>query len=353
MKQYDAIIVGQGLAGTLLHYFLEKAGWDLLVIDEDYERSASKVAAGIINPITGRRYVKSWRIDDLLPTAYQTFEELEQLLNINFAYRRPLIRSLFNHREAEDWMIRTGDPSYLPFMREGAQLDELEEITIPVFDYGRVLQSGQINIAKLVSSYRNKLKGQGCLKEEKFNYQDMSIGEGGVAYQEYATKQLLFCEGAKAIHNPFFNYLPFGNAKGEVLIIRLPNHRLEKIFKHRIFIVPLDNDTYWCGSSYNWNYNDDKPTTAEKSFLLERLNDILKVPFEVVTHLSALRPTVKDRRPFLGQHDQFPALKIFNGLGTKGATLGPYWAKHFAEHLTNKTMIDQDVDIKRYEELKN
>ena len=81
VKEVDYIIVGQGLAGTFLSYFLRQKGYNLLVVDNAYEGCSSMVAAGIINPITGRQFNKSWLIDDILPFAIDTYRKLETLLN--------------------------------------------------------------------------------------------------------------------------------------------------------------------------------------------------------------------------------------------------------------------------------
>ncbi|MFN7116599.1 MAG: FAD-dependent oxidoreductase [Saprospiraceae bacterium] len=96
------IIVGQGIAGTLLSYFLLKAGQNVIIIDNHHIGSSSKAAAGIINPITGRHYVKSWRIDELLPFAEQTYHELEKLLQISIYHSRNVIRTFANVKEEND-----------------------------------------------------------------------------------------------------------------------------------------------------------------------------------------------------------------------------------------------------------
>jgi glycine/D-amino acid oxidase-like deaminating enzyme len=63
--QTEFLIVGQGISGTWLSYYLQKANRSFIVIDNEQPNSASRVAAGIINPVTGRRIVKTWMIDEL------------------------------------------------------------------------------------------------------------------------------------------------------------------------------------------------------------------------------------------------------------------------------------------------
>lgn len=348
MKTVDYIIAGQGLAGTLLAYFLRKKGKTVFLIDPGQEGTASKVAAGIINPITGRRYVKSWRIDDLIPFAQHTYRSLESLLDISIYHPRPIIRTLFNAREENDWLLRTAEAGYEEYMLDKADLDAYAKHTERAFSYGEVQHTAQVDIALLTRAFREDLKRKESLLEEKLDYQQIKLHEEGVRYKTIEGKVLIFCEGAGAVSNPFFNYLPFGGAKGEVLIIGIKEASFEKILKHRVFIVPLSDGNYWIGSTYSWKFEDNQPTQEGLDYLKGRLKEVLKVPFEIKAHKAAIRPTVKDRRPFLGRHPDFPQLAIFNGLGTKGASLGPYWAKHMCSFLIDHTQLDKEVNIERF-----
>lgn len=328
-----------------------KEGKQVLVVDNKHEEASSNVAAGIINPITGRRFVKSWMIEQLLPAARETFRALEAELNITFFQERNIIRTLFNSREENDWLARSGEEGYTPFMADDVILGNYEGKMEPAFSYGEIRQAAKTDIPLLIKSYRQFLLSKDLLFEAKLDYNAIEIGAEQCIYDTIKARHIIFCEGHQAIHNPYFNYLPFNLAKGEVLIVRIPEGKFEKQLKHRMFICPIKDDLYWVGSNYDWDFEDAKPTEEGKAFLLDRLNDILKVPFEVVTHLGAIRPTVKDRRPFLGVHPMYPRLHIFNGLGTKGASLGPYWAQHFCDFLLNDVPLNADVDINRFAEI--
>jgi len=347
-SSYDYLIVGQGLAGTLLTHFLQRAGKSVLVIDQSHRGAATQVGGGIINPITGRRFVKSWRIDDLLPVARETYRALEEELGIDIYQERQILRALFNKREENDWLARTGDPAYAPYMLDNPSLQQYAQATRLAYGYGEVQHGAQVDIGQLVSAYAEKLKRENYLRVIPFDYHRMRITPDYVQYEDLTAKRVVFCEGHQARRNPFFNYLPFGGAKGEVLIVKIKEAAFDKILKHRVFIVPLKDGLYWVGATYDWRYEDDRPTERGRQFLTERLEDVLTVPFEIVEHKSAIRPTVKDRRPFLGVHPEFPNLYKFNGLGTKGASLGPYWAKHFLEHLEHDQPLDPEVDIRRF-----
>jgi glycine oxidase len=354
MQHVDYLIIGQGVAGSLLAHFLQSHNSSVHVVDEYSEHAASQVAAGVVNPITGRRYVKSWRVDDLIPFALQTYRALEQELGVRIFHERNIIRTLFNSREENDWLARTAQPGYQSYMLDQAVLDRYATRTLLAYSYGEVTHSGQADLPMLTRAFREKLRREKAITETKIDYQQLKAESGGFRYADLFAKRVVCCEGAWGQQNPFFSYLPFGGAKGEVLIVRIPNADFEKIMKHRVFIVPLaEQDHYWIGSTYDWKYDGPEPTEKGRSYLEQRLRDILQAPYEVLYHRAAIRPTVKDRRPFLGQHPEIPNLYIFNGLGTKGASLGPYWAHHMAAHLQEDKSLDSEVDIRRFEELKS
>lgn len=348
-KVLDYLIVGQGLAGTLLAHFLLKIGKAIHIIDNDYERAASKVAAGIVNPVTGRRYVKSWKIDELLPFVQQTYQELETELGVKLFHSIPIIRTLFNRREENDWLNRSGETGYEKYLLDGYDLEAYAMHTVPAFSYGETAHTARVDLKTLVTACKKKWTATGFLSKEQLDYDCLEFREAYIEYKHFSAKRVIFCEGHQGKTNPFFSYLPFGGAKGEALIVRIKAADFGKIIKHRVFIVPMGQDLYWVGSTSDWHFEHDLPTAKGKQFLEERLKDFLKVPFEIVEHKAAVRPTVKDRRPFLGQHPEFSNLIIFNGLGTKGASLGPYFAQQLVGFLEQKNALDREVDIKRFE----
>ncbi len=347
-KDLDYLIIGQGLAGTLLSWFLLSENQRIKVIDFPRTNSASNVAAGIMNPVTGRRFVKSWRIEELLPFAKDSYRAIEDFLNISILQERNILRAIFSQKEENDWLIRTGEPGYQKYFREEAVLGKFEGKITEGFSFCELQQSAQVHVPLLVQSFKSYLQKENLIIEEKFDYQKVMQAEDGITYKALRTKKIVFCEGHQGHQNPWFTHLPFNESKGEVLLVRIPEVNFVRMLKHKLFIVPLQDDLYWVGSFYKWDFEDDEPTASGRQELEAKLKDILRVPFEIVNHRAAIRPTVKDRRPFLGLHPQFPALGIFNGLGTKGASLGPFFAKEMVDFLIHQKDIGQDVNITRF-----
>lgn len=342
------IIVGQGLAGTLLAWFLEKAGKSFVIIDNQHQGASSAIAAGIINPVTGKRFVKSWMIDDLLPFAKETYLELEKWLGVQLYHERNILRILTNAGEENDWMARCSQPDYQSYLIDKADASEFADRIHPFFGYGEIKQAAQVDLPDLIRLSGHIFENDATLIAEKFDFSALHIEPDRVHYKSWSAEKIIFCEGYQAIYNPYFKYLPFNPDKGELLLIKIPGNKFSRTIKLQAHLVPLKNNLYWAGSTNQWTSDSELPTESEKQFLLKRIHEILNVPFEIIDHQAAIRPTVRDRRPFLGLHPDFPGLAIFNGLGTKGASLGPYWAKKMCDFLANGAALPDEVNINRF-----
>ena len=343
------LIVGQGLAGTLIGHRLESAGHRVEFVDAPGQTAASTVAAGIVNPITGRRFVKSWRIEELIPAARGLYAELEDLLGVTIWYDLPLVRALFNRGDENDWFARGGDAAYAAYLIDHPALGTLPDLTAPVHAYAGVGRSARVDVAALVTAYRAHLMKRGTLHDVELSYDTLHPTPEGVEVQGLGYfDRMLFCEGWRARYNPWFANLPHGGAKGEVLIVRIDGPPLDRMFKHRVFLVPQADGTYWVGATNANRFADDSPTPEGRTYLRERLAEVLTVPFEVVDHRAAVRPTVRDRRPLLGVHPDERSLYCFNGLGTKGASLGPLCSQWLFHFLQDGTPLPGEVDIARF-----
>ena len=359
---YDYIIVGQGLAGSVLANFLLQAGQKVLIIDADtsFESGSganisSRIAAGLINPITGMRYVKSWKIDAFLPVAKATYQQIEQLLDIKIWHERSFMRNIKSIEDENQWLLRTAFEDYQGYCGDIIYPSVSEHISTPFKAYVEIKQAAQVNMPLLVQHFNVYFKSKNAFLSEQFDFKKLDVKENSVTYGDVMAGKIIFCEGARGALNPYFKNLPFNLDKGELLLVKIPNLDLKSIFKYNFSIIPLGDDLYWVGATNAWKYDDDKPTEANGESLRHELKSILTIPFEVVAHQSAIRPTVKDRRPFIGFHEHWSSVCIFNGFGTKGASLVPYWAKHFCDVLLSKDapsekkiQLDADIDINRF-----
>lgn len=340
------LIVGQGIAGTALAWALRQRGAAVQLTDGGFPHSASSVAAGIINPVTGKRFVKSWRLEEFFPAARSFYAGLEAHLSLSIWHETPILRLLPTPQEANDWSARCALPDYAGWLAERADAGAWSAFLPADLRFGVIHQAARVDFSALLPAFRQKARDEGWFSTRSFDYQELAALTGEFDY-------VICCEGWRGRDNPFFPALPWQLAKGEAFQLRFPDQPPganvpNEILKKEALIAPLGDGLYWAGATYNWTFDDEKPTAGERDFLLARLRDMLAVPFEVIDHQAGIRPTVKDRRPFLGLSTMHPKIGIFNGLGTKGALLAPFWAEHFAHHLLHSAPLDPQVDIRRF-----
>ena len=307
-------------------------------MDAPGQTSASSVAAGIVNPITGRRFVKSWRIDELLPEARTLYRDLEAHLDTKIWYDLPLLRTLFNRGDENDWLARSGEAGYSEYMVDRPDPGRLPEVTEAVFAYAGVRHTARVDVGHLVTEYRTRLMREGHFRAEAVDYANLPED----------VDRIIFCEGWRSRFNPLFSFLPPGGSKGEVLIVKTEAPLLECMFKHRVFLVPRADGTYWIGATNQNQFRDDSPTPSARQFLTDRLEEVLKVPYTLHEQQAAVRPTVRDRRPLLGQHPAYPSRFMFNGLGTKGASVAPLSSRWLYDLLESGLPVPAEVDIARF-----
>jgi len=344
----DYIIVGQGIAGSMLSWFLLQEGKKILVIDELNFHSASNIASGITNPITGRKFVKTWLAEDIIPFAEQTYRNFEKFFSDSFFHHIPIIKLFDSIKAQNDWSVRCNSPEYRSFLKN-EQVISLDKQKVKN-DFGgfEITGGSKLNVERFLEHYRNFLKKNELLLDEKFSFDALHVESEHIVYKETKAQKIIFCEGANALQNPYLKFLPFQLAKGECLILEINDFYPDRIINGEIFIMPLHKNEYYIGSTHEWHFDDDQPSEKGKNELLGNLSTVLNTPFTITEQKAAIRPTVKDRRPFIGLHPEYPAVGIFNGMGTKGISLAPYFAQHFAQHLLNGQPLMKEVDIKRF-----
>jgi glycine oxidase len=350
MKQVDYIIVGLGLAGTVLARTLLKKGKTVWLIDDENLSGASKVAAGLYNPVVFKRLVKSWKADELIPFMDQFYVESEGLLNVKFYHKKQIVK-LFAEENEKDFWLKKSSEDIGKYMSKTIYDNFLDDIVNNPLGAAEVIHAGNLDTVKFLNAFRDQFKKSGILLEEKFDYDLLKILENEVRYKDVQAKKIIFCEGYKSIENPFFKWLPFKLTKGEVITIQLKQGTIipeEKVINKGVFILPLGQNKYRVGATYEWDDLSEIPTEKGKFELVQKLKKILKVPFEILDHQAGIRPTVNDRRPLIGVHSKQSSISIFNGLGTKGVMLAPFFADHFVSFLEENVPLDKEVNIERF-----
>lgn len=347
MKQFDYILVGQGLAGTILTYRLQSKGKTVLVIDKHREVTSSKVAPGAYNPLVLKRFTPCWMVDEQLEPLYTFIREFEQKFQVSIHEKIILHRLFKSVQEQNLWMEKSEKKSLSSFMNPNFIANTSKLIVAPL-GFGEVKHSGRVILSKMISTYRDFLLENDSLIDEDFDFSALSYSDDSVTYKSNTARKIIFCEGHRLSLNPLFNYLPLMRTKGELLTVRMKGLNLKEHLKSSVSILPLGNDLYKVGTTFNWEDKDEICTEEAKADLLKRLSSFVNSPVEVVKHDAGLRPTVKDRRALVGQHPKCKSLYVFNGLGARGLLVSPLLAQDFVNHLEQGTPLNSEVNINRY-----
>jgi glycine oxidase len=341
---FDYIIVGQGLARSCLALQLMQRGKQILVIDKHQENAATQVAAGLFNPITGRNMKKTWLADVLFPYLHDFYNQAEQITGRSFFYPMNLYRPFVSIEDQNEWMGKSADPSMSEFV-ENVHTTPIEVTQVRNEFGGLVLkQCGYLNTIDFSKAVRNYINENAVLLDENFIEEDLHIDSDYVTYHTYQAKKIIFCSGESVQTGKLFSWLPIRPLKGEVLTIKT-NEAISKIYNRGVYVVP---GIWKVGATYQFQDTTRTITQEGLKELLEKLNELVAFSYEVIGQSWGMRPTTPDRRPILGPHPEHKSVVIFNGLGTKGVSLAPYFSHVLTEWLEKGSPVNKEVDIQRY-----
>ncbi len=346
---YDFIVVGHGLAGAILAETLRSRGKNVLVIDEPKENSASRVAAGLLNPVAGKRFAKSWLADTLIPAANTFYDALEIRYNQELYFHKPIYKIFSSVEEQNTWMAKSEGGNWDDYI----EATHTQSINQPGIDdpFGGLMikRGGFLHVYAMLDLLTEDLLEQNLLFPERFDISQLQLTDEGVNYKTIKARHLIFCEGYQVINNPYFAWLPLQPTKGEVLEVQAEqNFAPECIYNKAVYVVPEGAGRFIIGATYNWRTPDEEPTQEGQDELSERFRQITPKAFTVTGHWAGIRPAVRDRKPLMGMHPAYEQLSVFNGMGSKGVMMAPYLAAHFADALAGKAELMPEIHISRY-----
>lgn len=344
--QVDYIIVGIGLAGISFCEQL-KANNKTFIVFDDKSQKSSTVAGGLYNPVVLKRFTSVWKSKEQLDIALPFYETIEKQLGVKLDYKIPVYRKFASLEEQNDWFAASDKPKLSEFLSTDIVKNKNPFINAD-FGFGEVLQTGRIDVKKLVEAYKTYLSKEKSIIEDAFIYEALKDEDTYIQYKNIKAKYIVFAEGFGVVKNPFFKDLPLVQTKGELLTIKAPLLKIDYVLKAGVFLIPLGNDLYLVGATYEWNDTSQKITEKAKEELLSKLNKVIDCEYETVNQVAGIRPTVKDRRPLVGKHPNFKNMFVLNGLGTRGVMIGPYVAKQLFDFIEKDIPLEKEINIERF-----
>lgn len=345
------VICGQGLAGTLLAWQLLGLGQKVLVYDPGEAVTSSRVAAGIITPVTGQRLTLTPGLGQFLPEARAGYARIARHLGITHFHACRQIRLWQHDAEPARFASRCQDPEFAAQVHGSGEAAPLVDPALfQGSGQGFVMEnSGWLDTAGWLDASAAWFADRGLLRREKLPPEAVrpEAADRVLLPDGQRAAAVIFCEGAAARHNPWFPWLRWKCAKGEILTFSAPALAFtDRILNFGGWLLPGQTaGTFRTGSTYVWDELDQTPTAAARETLEARLRQWVRPAWQVTAHQAAVRPILHQSLARMGRHPVHPALVFFNGLGSKGVLHGPRYARMLAENLVHGTPLPGSLDI--------
>ncbi len=346
--QIDYLIIGQGLAGSLLAWELMQRGKKIIIIDNAKE-NASLMAAGLINPVTGMRLVKSADVDLLLPVAMDYYQKLANYFQQQFYLEKILLRVFANEKELAICKKKQQQIDYQHYL--SAKIGSHSGLVSP-FGLVKQKQTGYLLCKLLLTTLKIYFNAHNCYIKAEIDYQDINCSPQ-LHWKHLCPRRIIFCEGHHGTLNPWFSFLPFQLVKGEIITATASYKVPQNIVNYGHWFIPLNSYQFRTGATFDWKQLDTQPTMAAKTTLLASLKKtipMLSINSEIKQQ-AGIRPATLDKQPFLGAHPKHPELVIFNGFGAKGSLQIPWYCQRLADNLLHNKAIPEASSIRRYAKL--
>jgi glycine/D-amino acid oxidase-like deaminating enzyme len=319
-------IIGQGLAGTCLAWALFEREVPFELLDRE-QGGSSRVAAGLINPVTGKRFEPSWRIDEFLPEAVAFYEALERSLGESFWHPLSVIRLTAGEKDRAKAEAKLADPVARPWL--------VGEVTPPTGDWSGAFElrgGGRLDVRTFLDASRKFFAERGLYRRGEVDVAETFAGER------------VWCEGAAGLLTGRLG--PHRCAKGEILTLRAIGWDEPRILiGGGGWLVPLGDGLYKAGATYDWEHLDETPTEEGRAKVEEILQRIAPGPFEVVDHEAGVRPILRRSQPLIGKRE---GEWFFNGLGSKGSLYAPGVAKRLASWLVGGIEPETSLNLAHF-----
>lgn len=344
----DYLIVGQGLAGSCMAWQLIQRGKRVLVLDVPRNNRSSMIAAGLFNPITGKLMTRTWLAETLFQSLFDFYPQVERTLKQKFFHPMPLYRPFLSVQEQNEWMGYSAQPENQKFISHIHTKSTYGDQANDSFGGLVIKQCGYVDTPVFLDGMRLFLLQQNSFAEEWFDESQVHYSASEITYKQWKASAIIFCTGVSPIN--LWQALPVKPLKGETLTIRI-KEKPRVIYNRGVYVVPGWENLYKVGATYETKELSESVTHAARLELETRTSELLKMPFEITDQNWGLRPTSPDRRPMLGHHPNSKNVIIFNGLGTKGISLAPYFSAQLTDWLTGATEILPAVNINRFKAL--
>ncbi len=343
----DYIIVGKGIAGIAFAMQLLNEKKRFIILDDNNQRSSSRMAIGLFNPFVLKRFTPVWNARQQMDLLLPFWKKIEKITQNKYIEHFNIYRIFNSIEEQNSWGAVCDTPCGIEYLNDKIIYRDISGISARL-GFGEVQKTGRILLQNMLDDMQVYFLKHRNLVLEKFDYSRMKICKNSISYKELKASKIVFCEGFNLKNNPYFNKLPLIGNKGQWIKIKCEKLKLDKLIKAGVFILQVKESIFLVGATFDFYDKTIEATDTARKDLVKKLRKVLTYPFEVIQQGAGIRPTVLDRRPLLGRHPKYNNICIFNGLGTRGVMIAPQLAVKLCDYLENNIPLDKEIDIKRF-----
>ena len=330
----DFLIVGHGLAGSVLAHMLLDRGQQVMVLADKSPHSASKVAAGLINPLIGPKFNAPLHLEDCLTESRNFFRSFEKEAESSLCKEFRLHRIFVSEKQRKLWLEKSKNSVFRRYARTVETRKSCEKLGLEANLGAGTQLASRLDFPRFLQLSEDKLREAGCWEDGVFEETNW-----------VEAKKIVFCEGYRVLQNPWFGYLPFAPAQGEILLME---HAFSIAVSNGTWILPESKDRYLAGATWKHDDLESGPTEVGKNKILQSLPLLNKPVSKIIEHRSGIRPGTRDRFPILGKHYENEKMFLFNGFGSRGATTIPFYAKRMLDFMMKETPLPKEADLNRF-----
>ena len=350
--RYDVVIAGAGLAGACAAFHLSRTRAVLVLERHAPAAGASGAAAGLVNPLMGRKARPAWRHTEALTT----LDALLHAAGASALFRRTgVLRPAADLAQAGAFVAAAethrGAAEWLP---PGAACERWPDVAAP---HGAlwIAGGGHLALPALVRALLAAAEVRGATVRVGTGLAGWETdGDGCIAITDHGerirTRHLLLALGDGFRRFSALAELPLHRVKGQTIRLRRPPD-LDGLpaISGSVYVVP-EADGLVVGATFEHDFASLAPDPAQSEALRAKAARLLP-PLSMTPVLDAqagVRVTVPGTRlPLLGPLPGRPAAWVFTGLGAKGLLTAPLLAQALPTLLDAPETIPPEVSTLR------
>lgn len=337
------MVIGAGISGCSLAWELYFRGKTVILANQYSENSSSNVAAGLINPLIPRSPRKTWMAETLQKTVLPFYSKIETQIQEQFYFPQEIFQLFHNENQELEY--------------EKATKNDIADIaSMQHFHLGnrkikcaRIETGGRLNVQNYISKTIAFFRNQNCFLNRAIDNSDIKKTNSGFVVNNIEFDALIFCCGIQDKNNRYFPEVQFNPCSGDILTVEIKSLQLQSIVKKKYWIIPTEKThEYLVGSTFHLSSENLELHTKDAEKIIAGIEEFMDGnKLKLIHHKKAVRPTVLDRKPYLGESKIESNVYILNGLGSKGSSLITWLAPLLVDNIIENKPLPFDVDIER------